>query len=90
MRRRARLIDLRCRPLLLLGLASALTVADLGFVDTGVTLAVARSKTEQEGVGKLSAWSLPAPRGRSLRILHNRRASEDRRRDAVPLIVVYR
>jgi integrase len=56
-----RLIDVRDRALLLLGLASALrraelaalTVADLGFVDAGVTLAVAHSKTDQEAAGQI-------------------------------------
>ena len=65
-----RLIDLRDRALLLLGLASALrraelaalTVADLDFVEEGVTLAVARSKTDQEAPARSSAWSPPAPR----------------------------
>ena len=57
----ASLIDRRDRALLLLGLASALrrselaalTVADLGFVDAGVTLAVTRSKTDQEAAGQV-------------------------------------
>jgi integrase len=55
------LIDRRDRALLLLGLASALrraelaalTVADLGFVDAGVMLAIAHSKTDQEAAGQV-------------------------------------
>jgi integrase len=55
------LIDRRDRALLLLGLASALrrseltalTVADLGFVDAGVQLSVVRGKTDQEAAGQI-------------------------------------
>jgi integrase len=61
-------IDRRDRALLLIGLASALrraelaalTVADLDYVEEGVRLYIARSKTDQ-AAGQIVAWS-PAPR----------------------------
>jgi hypothetical protein len=64
------MIDRRDRALLLLGLASALrraelaalTVADLGFVEEGVTLAVARSKTDQKAAGQVVGVVAPGTR----------------------------